>query len=57
MKIMAGIDLHSNNALCALVDQDGKRLRHRKLPCKLPAILKFFEPHKGQVAAIAVEST
>ena len=57
MKIMAGIDLHSNNALCALVDQDGKRLLHRKLPCSLPAILALFEPYKDQLDAIAVEST
>ena len=57
MKIMAGIDLHSNNALCALVDQDGKRLCHRKLPCRLPTILKFFEPYKKQLDTIAVEST
>ena len=33
MKIMVGIDLHSNNALCALMEEDGRRLLHQKLPC------------------------
>ena len=33
MKIMVGIDLHSNNALCGLMDESGRRLVHQKLPC------------------------
>ena len=37
MKIMVGIDRHSNNALCGLVDETGRRLGHKQLPCDLPA--------------------
>ena len=33
MKIMVGIDLHSNNALCGLMDESGRHLVHQKLPC------------------------
>jgi hypothetical protein len=32
MKIMVGIDLHSNNALCGLMDESGRRLVHKQLP-------------------------
>ena len=37
MKIMVGIDLHNNNALCGLMDETGRRLIHKKLPCDLAA--------------------
>ena len=57
MKIMVGIDLHSNNALCGLMDESGQRLLHKKLPCDLPAILQLLEPYKDRIATLAVEST
>jgi hypothetical protein len=38
MKIMVGIDLHSNNALCGLMDESGRRLIHKQLSCDLAAI-------------------
>ena len=57
MKIMTGIDLHSNNALCGLMDQSGRRLLHKKLPCDLSAILQLLQPYKKRIATIAVEST
>jgi transposase len=54
---MTGIDLHSNNALCGLMDESGRRVLHKKLPCDLPTILKVLEPYKAQMAQVAVEST
>jgi len=57
MKIMTGIDLHSNNALCGLMDESGRRLVHKKLPCELPAILQLLEPYKDRIATVAIEST
>jgi transposase len=57
MKIMVGIDLHSNNALCGLMDESGRRLIHQQLPCDLAAILQLLEPYKPRIATIAVEST
>jgi transposase len=57
MKIMVGIDLHSNNGLCGLMDQSGRRLAHQKLPCNLDAILQFLKPYQKRIATIAVEST
>jgi hypothetical protein len=46
MKIMTGIDLHSNNALCGLMDESGRRVLHKKLPCELPAPFPF-RPTRG----------
>ena len=57
MKIMVGIDLHSNNALCGLMDESGRRLVHQKLPCELSAILELLKPYKDRIATLAVEST
>jgi len=55
--LMAGIDLHSNNVMIGIVDQEGKRLKHQKLPCNLPEVEKFLRPYKSQIKSVAVEST
>lgn len=57
MKIMTGIDLHSNNAVCGLVDMNGKRLLQKRLPCDLKQIVKTLEPYRKRIDTIAVEST
>jgi transposase len=56
-ELMAGIDLHSNNIVVGIIDQDGKRLAHRKLDCDLGATVKFLKPFKKRLEMIAVEST
>ena len=55
--IMAGIDLHSNNLMLALVDKDGRRLIHQKLPCELKGVEQALAPYRKRIRAIAVEST
>lgn len=54
---MAGIDLHSNNLMIGIVDQDGRRLKHKKVDCNLQEVVKFLAPMKEQLKSIAVEST
>ena len=56
-KLIAGIDLHSNNVMIALVNRDGKRVAHRKLECDLKQVTDFLEPLKPQLESMAVEST
>jgi len=56
-KVMAGIDLHSNNLVIGLLDLEGRRLGHRKLDCELEKVLGFLEPYKERLETIAVEST
>jgi transposase len=56
-KLVAGIDLHSNNLMIGLIKQDGKRVAHRKLDCDLKEVIQFLEPLKSQLESMAVEST
>jgi transposase len=56
-KLIAGIDLHSNNLVIGVMDQDGKRIAHRKLDCNLEQVEAFLKPLKSQLASMAVEST
>lgn len=57
MKIMVGIDLHGNNAMCGLVDLEGKRLLHKKVPCQIGKVVEFLGPYKERIERVAVEST
>ena len=56
-KVMAGIDLHSNNIVAAIMDQEGKRLARQKLPCELKQVQQFLAPYKKRLQQVAVEST
>lgn len=56
-QLMAGIDLHSNNVMIGLVDEDGRRMRHQKLECDLNTVTKFLGPYKRRLKSVAVEST
>ena len=56
-KVIAGIDLHSNNLVIGVINQDGKRLVHRTLECDLKQVTEFLEPFKPQLQSMAVEST
>ena len=56
-RLMAGIDLHSNNVMIGVVDQDGKRVKHQKLECDLQAVEGFLKPLKPRLQSVAVEST
>ena len=56
-KLIAGIDLHSNNVMIAMINQEGKRIAHRKLDCNLDKVVDFLRPFKPQLQSMAVEST
>jgi transposase len=56
-KVVAGMDLHSNNVMIAVMDMDGKRLASRKVPCELTEVVKFLKPYKQRLERVAVEST
>ena len=56
-KLIAGIDLHNNNLVIAVINQDGKRLACQKLDCNLQQVEKFLRPLKPQLQSMTVEST
>ncbi len=55
--LWAGIDLHSNNLVIGIINQDGQRVKHQKLVCDLQRVDEFLLPYKPQLKSIAVEST
>src|ERR1051326_6851207 len=57
MKVMAGIDLHRNNAVCGIVDEEGKPLLHKTVPCDLEGVISVLAPYKDRLETVAVEST
>jgi transposase len=56
-KLIAGMDLHSNNVMIGVINQDGKRVAHRKVECDLKEVTQFLKPFKPQIESMAVEST
>lgn len=56
-KLIAGIDLHSNNLVIGVINQDGKRIVHRTVDCDLKQVTEFLQPLKPQLQSMAVEST
>jgi transposase len=55
--LMTGIDLHSNNLVCGIVDAHGRRVFDKKLPCQLATVIAALKPFKNRIDTIAVEST
>lgn len=57
MSVYAAIDLHSNNSVLAVLDENDRVLRQRRLPNELPAILRELEPFRDELSGVVVEST
>jgi transposase len=51
------LDLHGNNVVIGVINQDGKHIGHRKVECNLEEVTKFLKPLKAQMQSMAVEST
>src|SRR6266851_3837510 len=56
-KVIAGMDLHSNNVVIGIMDMDGKRVASRRVACDLKEVVKFLAPFKRRLERVAVEST
>ena len=57
MKLYSAIDLHSNNSVLVILDENDKVVYERRHPNELPVILAALAPYKKKIEAIAVEST
>jgi transposase len=57
MSTYAAIDLHSNNGVLTVIDENDKVLRQRKLPNELQAFVRELEPFRASLKGVAVEST
>src|SRR6267154_5241283 len=56
-KVIAGMDLHSNNVVIGVRDLDGKRVGQKKLLCDLEEVVKYLAPYKKRLDQVVVEST
>lgn len=57
MKLYGGIDLHSNNSVIALLDEEDRVVYRRRLPNDLEVVLSELEPYGDAIAGLVVEST
>jgi len=57
MKLYGGIDLHSNNMVVRVIDENDRTLYQKKLPCELDIILRELKPHQTMMEGVAIEST
>ena len=55
--LYAGLDLHGNNNLLGIIDEEGKRVFKKKVPNDPQLVRDVLEPYKGEIVGIAIEST
>ena len=52
-----GIDLHSNNSVVTVTDEDDRVVAEKRLPNDLSTILAFLAPWREEMVGVVVEST
>ncbi len=57
MKLYGGIDLHSNNQVVALIDEQDTVMYQRRLPNDLEVVLGELMPYRSTLKGVVVEST
>jgi len=57
MKLYAGIDLHSNNSVVSVLDEQDRIIAERRMPNDLNAITALLSPYADALEGIVVEST
>lgn len=57
MSLYCGIDLHSNNHVAVVIDEEDRRIVEKRLPNELTSTLKLLGPYREQLVGIVVEST
>lgn len=57
MELYAAIDLHSNNSVVVVLDENDRQVYRRRLPNSLEAIVAALRSCAGDIQGVAVEST
>ena len=57
MGLYGGIDLHGNNSVIALLDEQDRVRYQRRVSNDLPAIIEELAPYQSSIEGLAVEST
>ncbi len=53
----SGIDLHANNSLVSVTDEEDRVVAERRLPNDLATIVRFLAPWREELVGVVVEST
>ena len=56
MSLYCGIDLHSNNHVLTIIDEEDTKLLEKRLPNKLASSLSTLASYQDDITGIAVES-
>jgi len=57
MSLYGGIDLHANNSVVALMNEQDEVIYQKRLPNDLPTILEQLAPYHADIEGLVVEST
>lgn len=57
MKLYGGIDLHSNNCVIHLIDENADVVLKKRITNSLPMMLALLEPYADEIEGLVVEST
>src|SRR5499427_1816729 len=57
MSLYGGIDLHANNSVIVLINEQDEVIYQKRLPNDLPTILEQFVPYHTEMKGLVVEST
>ena len=57
MQLYCGIDLHSNNSVVSLIDEQDQLIKEKRLNNELSEIHQFLSPHQSSLSGVVVEST
>lgn len=57
MKLYGGIDLHSNNSVLVLIDEEDRVVVEKRLRNDLAQMLGELAPYRKRIAGLVVEST
>ncbi len=57
MALYAGIDLHSNNSVVVILNEQDQVMYHQRLANHLPTILEQLAPYQAEITGVVVEST
>ena len=57
MTLYCGIDLHANNSVVAVLDEQDRTIYEKRLPNELQTIVAALQGYQGELSACVVEST
>jgi transposase len=57
MKLYGGIDLHSNNSVINLIDENSNVVLKKRISNNLGVILRLLGPYRDTITGLVVEST